>query len=215
MKTIKVNKKIIIDAPVSKVFPLACPVLEYDWIPGWKCELIYCPNGINEEGVVFKEKLSAPFITGRANTKTEWITLKHDTSNCHVVFQWNNEYATAQYEIKMENYANGKTQCMFNLNYTITERGQRKLPQKIKGKIEFLVEGLGGMLKNYCETGEMLNTNGSKRKKEFTDQLTFKEKWVFAVNKLSMKMMRDRDRKSYLSTGKITQKSATQPKPNF
>lgn len=37
----------------EKVFPLLCPVKEYDWIPTWQCNLIYSKSGYAELGCVF------------------------------------------------------------------------------------------------------------------------------------------------------------------
>jgi hypothetical protein len=35
------------------VFPLLCPVLEYDWLPGWKCVMRYSQSGVAEKDAVF------------------------------------------------------------------------------------------------------------------------------------------------------------------
>ena len=63
MKTINIERETTIEAPVNEVFPLVCPVREYDWIPGWKCNLLYCPNGRNEKDVV----IAAPATSSRGN----------------------------------------------------------------------------------------------------------------------------------------------------
>lgn len=42
--------------PPSKVFPLLCPQREYDWVPGWDCEMIYSESGYAEQGCIFKTK---------------------------------------------------------------------------------------------------------------------------------------------------------------
>ena len=41
--SLQVEYETRIAAPVDAVFPLACPVEEYKWIPGWKCDLVHCP----------------------------------------------------------------------------------------------------------------------------------------------------------------------------
>jgi hypothetical protein len=40
-------------APRERVFPLLCPVREYEWLPYWTCQLVYCANGRAEAGCVF------------------------------------------------------------------------------------------------------------------------------------------------------------------
>ncbi|MBT8224839.1 MAG: hypothetical protein HKP61_00485 [Dactylosporangium sp.] len=38
----------------EQVFPLLCPVREYDWIPGWSCAMVYSESGVAELGCVFR-----------------------------------------------------------------------------------------------------------------------------------------------------------------
>jgi hypothetical protein len=38
-----------VEAPPEKVFPLLCPVREYDWVEPWKCEMIYTDSGFVED----------------------------------------------------------------------------------------------------------------------------------------------------------------------
>ena len=61
--TAKCVLPVSINAPVDEVFPLACPVKEYLWIPGWKCNLIHCPNERVELGTVLSELSSTRFLT--------------------------------------------------------------------------------------------------------------------------------------------------------
>ena len=37
-----------------KLFPLLCPTTEYDWLPGWRCQLLHSDSGYTEYNVVFK-----------------------------------------------------------------------------------------------------------------------------------------------------------------
>ena len=55
--SLQVDYEARIAAPVDSVFLLACPVEEYKWIPGWKCDLVHCPNQRVEQGTVFDEAL--------------------------------------------------------------------------------------------------------------------------------------------------------------
>ncbi len=36
-----------LSASPGKVFPLPCPVKEYDWIPTWQCNLIFSKSGFD------------------------------------------------------------------------------------------------------------------------------------------------------------------------
>ena len=43
-----------VPARPERVFPLLCPVREYDWIPTWTCEMIHSVSGVAEDGCVFQ-----------------------------------------------------------------------------------------------------------------------------------------------------------------
>jgi len=43
-----------LDAPPERVFPLLCPVREYDWIEDWQCEVLYSVSGVAEDGCIFR-----------------------------------------------------------------------------------------------------------------------------------------------------------------
>lgn len=38
----------------EKLFRLLCPTTEYDWIAGWKCELLHSNSGCAEYNAVFR-----------------------------------------------------------------------------------------------------------------------------------------------------------------
>lgn len=42
------------DGTPERVFPLLCPVREYDWIDGWSCEMVYADTGVAELGGIFR-----------------------------------------------------------------------------------------------------------------------------------------------------------------
>lgn len=43
----------LVTAPPEALFPLLCPVLEYEWIPTWDCRLVHTTSGVAEHGCVF------------------------------------------------------------------------------------------------------------------------------------------------------------------
>jgi hypothetical protein len=45
-------------APPERVFPLLCPVREYDWIPGWQCEIAFPETGLAELDAVFTTEVT-------------------------------------------------------------------------------------------------------------------------------------------------------------
>lgn len=43
-----------VDASCETVFPLLCPVREYEWIAHWRCEMVHSRSGVAEDGCVFR-----------------------------------------------------------------------------------------------------------------------------------------------------------------
>jgi hypothetical protein len=43
-----------IDATPEQVFPLLCPVREYEWLDGWTAEMVYSESGVAEDHCVFR-----------------------------------------------------------------------------------------------------------------------------------------------------------------
>jgi hypothetical protein len=66
-------------APADRLFPLLCPVREYEWIEGWECELVHTSSGLVEDGCVF--------VTRRpVEGTTTWVTTAHDPVARRVAF---------------------------------------------------------------------------------------------------------------------------------
>lgn len=47
LRTIRTHT-IVLEAAPEGVFPLLCPVREYDWIEPWRCRMIYSQSGFAE-----------------------------------------------------------------------------------------------------------------------------------------------------------------------
>jgi hypothetical protein len=54
MQTLTRLTSFTVSAAPAQVFPLLCPVLEYQWIPHWRCELLHSVSGVAEEDCVFR-----------------------------------------------------------------------------------------------------------------------------------------------------------------
>jgi hypothetical protein len=47
-------------ATPERIFPLLCPVLEYDWIPWWRAEIVHSVSGVAEENCIFRTHVGPP-----------------------------------------------------------------------------------------------------------------------------------------------------------
>lgn len=46
-----------LDHPPEAVFPLLCPVREFEWLDGWNCQMVYSDSGVAEENCIFTTPL--------------------------------------------------------------------------------------------------------------------------------------------------------------
>jgi len=56
MPNISRERVAVMPATPEKIFPLLCPVLEYDWIPSWRAKLIHSQSGAAEEDCLFETR---------------------------------------------------------------------------------------------------------------------------------------------------------------
>lgn len=149
-----------IQAPIGKIFPLACPVEELKWIDGWAFDMIYSDSGVNENNCIFSEEMSFPFLF-ESPGKTIWHTTLYDKEEAKIHFLLIcEEKALIKWEISFEADENGKTRNCIRTTLTfINEEAdgidQKALQQRLRGIITFL----GQALKYYCENGKMLKVD--------------------------------------------------------
>lgn len=60
-----------VSAPPDEVFPLLCPVREFEWLSGWDCTLIHSTSGLAEQGAVFTTQAEGEPLT-------VWTINRHD-----------------------------------------------------------------------------------------------------------------------------------------
>lgn len=196
---IRVVREVRIKAPAAKVFPLACPVEEYKWIPGWKCRLVQCPNDRVEEGTVFQEATSAPFILGRHWGWTTWTAVLHDPVGHRVHYRLENALSRSLYRIEMEDDGAGGTTARLDIEYTpLTSRGRgvAARPERIAQMLDLL----GLMLRTYCETGRRVRAREVRQAVLSSPVLLTMDRLRLALNGVRMGRLQDPDRDRILAT---------------
>jgi Polyketide cyclase / dehydrase and lipid transport len=69
------NDDMAVEARPETVFPLLCPVREFEWIPDWKCEMIHSRSGVAEDGCVFQTAF-AP------DGRMTWVVSRYEPPCC-------------------------------------------------------------------------------------------------------------------------------------
>lgn len=130
----------------EKVFPLLCPVREYEWIPRWSCEILHTSTGYAELGCVFTTDFEDVF------GKEIWVICTYEP-NKKIGFVRTGEKRTTRYTITLNREERGVAllwqQEMTSLNPSAAELAAEHAPH-LFGKQMVLLEKL---LNHYLDHG--------------------------------------------------------------
>lgn len=188
-----------IDAPIETVFPLACPIEEYKWIPGWKCDLVHCPNERVERGTVFDEYASAPFLVGKAWAKTTWTAVLHEPDQYRVHYATTNVASDSLYKIELADNGSGGTVAQLEFRYSaVGPLGLKVIRNRGEAKIQLMLQVLVLMLRHYCERGELASRGHIAGLIAASDALTMADRVRLFANTLAVARQQDPFRERYL-----------------
>ena len=109
----------VIESTPQAIFPLLCPVREYDWIPEWDCKVIYTESGVAEPGCVFQTDREAD---GGLDT---WVISRHEPDR-RIEFVRTNPLRVIQYDIRLEPLGDHETRLVWaQLITALNEQGDR------------------------------------------------------------------------------------------
>jgi hypothetical protein len=105
-----------IRAPVEQVFPLLCPELEKQWLPGWDARMIHSASGVAERGAVFETRQDA----GR----TLWIVTEYDPPRRIAFARWQSDGLVVHIEITLaRQHASGTAVCVSYTSTAVDDTG--------------------------------------------------------------------------------------------
>jgi hypothetical protein len=136
-------------AAPEKIFPLLCPVLEYDWIPFWRAQLIHSASGVAEKGCIFETRFPD---SGRS----VWVCTHYapPTRIEYTTFQENG--VLARLEITLRATAGGTEMRWTRTWHALDERGAATLSRWDDQPYQAMNHRLQTLLRHYLETGTML-----------------------------------------------------------
>jgi hypothetical protein len=143
-----------IDAPVERVFPLLCPVREYEWIDGWSCELIYSESGFAEIGAVF--------TTGfRAEGFSVWAVSRYEPNRAIefvVIFPESHVMTIA---LSLESIDVAQTKLTWKCAYTSLVAHNAFVDGVNQDAFDHHQAFFDRALEHYCKTGKMLRRDAA------------------------------------------------------
>jgi len=132
------------------VFPLLCPVREYDWIPTWKCEVIYTESGYAELGCVFTTDFK-----DQAGAET-WVVCSYE-KNRLIGFVKTGNHTTTRYNVSLEPRQTGSIIRWEQEITGLDERGDLLLAAITEAVYNDKMQRINKLLEDYLLHGHNMN----------------------------------------------------------
>lgn len=137
-----------IDAAPERIFPLLCPVRDYDWIASWRCEIVYSQSGVAELGCIFTTDFSG-------EGRSVWTVSRYEP-NRRIEFVVIAATHVKQLAVELEEAVR---ETELHWRHTLTGRSEQGniLVKQLGGEpLDAQSQYLDRALKHYLRTGEML-----------------------------------------------------------
>ena len=99
-------------AAAAQIFPLLCPVREYDWIPDWSCTMIYSDSGFAEKDAVFHTRE----LFGR---RTVWSCIANEPPRLIEYLFVLGTSGVVRLSIRLEEIPGGSTRVTWAMRFTV------------------------------------------------------------------------------------------------
>jgi hypothetical protein len=139
-----------LDAAPERVFPLLCPVLEYDWIATWQCEMVNTLSGVAEEDCIFR----TAFPGGGEMT---WITTRYEPNRAIDYTGFVAGSHIMRLKINLEAAGSGQTRLEWTRRFiALTPAGADFVAAYTPEKHETMMSGLHASLTHFLAAGKCL-----------------------------------------------------------
>ncbi len=149
-RTIRSFVQKILARPAT-VFPLLCPVREYEWIEPWRCRLLHSNSGFAEKNCVFTTR-----SPGEASDDV-WVISRYEPVH-GIEFVRVNAMRVMCYSIELEDNGDGTTTVTNEQTLIGLNAGGNEFIRKERNSDSFAFEMRMGeaMLNHYVVTGKRL-----------------------------------------------------------
>lgn len=129
------------DVKPGKIFPLLCPTLEYDWLPGWTCEMLHSETGYAEHDCIFKtEFFGFPEL---------WICTKY-LKDSEICYQRISEHLSSMLDIRLIDQLDGSCIGVWHIAISALDEEGNRMIENLEGaekKFEKAIDALEYFLK--------------------------------------------------------------------
>ncbi len=154
-RTIK-KHTILLEGDPEVVFPLLCPVREYEWIEPWKCDMVYSVSGFAEQDCIFQTDFP------QDGPKDTWVVCRYEKPKL-LEFVRVNGIRAIRYTISLRRIGEGKTESEWQQVITgLNAEGDRFVESLSDEEFKHRVQRIEQMLNHYLTTGQMLRLSNVK-----------------------------------------------------
>ncbi|GAB7078767.1 hypothetical protein JCM14635_04400 [Megalodesulfovibrio paquesii] len=137
-------------APPQVVFPLLCPIREYDWIRGLECRLLHSASGVAELDCLFETDM--PGEEGRL-----WQVSRYEPPQRIEFVCFLHDRATVAMRLSLTERPDGGSDMAWRIVVTaLGETGETAMAQFNGPRLAERMGRLETQLRHYLETGNML-----------------------------------------------------------
>jgi len=149
MPTVVRERIVVMPATPEKIFPLLCPVREYDWIPSWRAQLIHSQTGIAEENCLFETRFPS-------DGSTLWMCTRYEPPTRIEYTCFAQRGFVLRLKITLEGVTGGTRMTWIRSWHAYNAEGEAWLKQWSSDRYEKRMTALMTELEHYLRTGTML-----------------------------------------------------------
>lgn len=143
-----------IESSPDRIFPLLCPVREYEWIDGWSSQMVYSESGVAEKHCVFETELPE---LGRLT----WMVSLYDPVNHEIEFVITRQGSHVEkLEIAVRDSGDGTSAILWRRIYTgLSENGNGFIETHSGQPLSARMARLERSMNHFFKTGELLRSD--------------------------------------------------------
>lgn len=131
------------------IFPLLCPVREYEWIEPWECEMVYTESGFAEQDCIFKTNFPDD------GPEDIWVVSRYEPPHL-IEFVRVNGIRAIRYTISLRAKDDGTTSAEWKQVTTgLTPKGNEFVQKADDTLYQKKMKGIEMILNHFLTAGEM------------------------------------------------------------
>lgn len=138
----------------ENVFPLLCPVREYEWIPTWECKIVYTDSGYAELGCVFITDFGD---SGGAET---WVVCSYEKDSL-IGFVKTGEHLVTRYTVSLKRDISSSVITWEQEITSLDKKGEQLLGEMTPDAYEAKMVKLNNLLEQYLLYGDKAGNHES------------------------------------------------------